>query len=204
MNIDACINTYKQLGITFLYARKFHAAMRFAAPVRQSLGFRTIFNLLGPLSNPAYATHQIIGIFDKDLTEKVCESLNYLGIQKAMVVSGFDGLDEISLSGPTKISELNNGWIKSYIFNPETIGISTVNHSLLVGGDAETNKNITLEILEGNESPKANLVYLNTGASLYTYGLVESMKDGFDMAKEIAKSKKGLDVLNKFVELSRG
>lgn len=204
MSVETCINTYKEIGLTFLNARKFHAAMRFAAPVRQALGFRTIFNLLGPLANPAYATCQIIGIFDKELTEKICEALNFLGIKKAMVVSGFDGLDEISLCSPTKVSELNNGWIKSYVFNPETIGLSTVNRSFLVGGDAETNKNIALEILKGEESPKANLVYLNTGASLYTYGLVNDIKEGFNLAKKVAKSGKGLETLEKFSKLSGG
>ncbi|OHD17915.1 MAG: anthranilate phosphoribosyltransferase [Spirochaetes bacterium GWD1_27_9] len=203
MSIENCIRTYKEIGITFLYARKFHSAMRFAAAARQSLGFRTIFNLIGPLSNPAYSTHQLIGIYDKELTEKMCEALALLGVKRAMVVSGFDGLDEVSLSAPTKISELQDGWIKSYVFNPESIGIKLVNHSELVGGDSEINKNITLDILSGNDSQKANLVYLNTGVALYIYGMVSDIKEGFYKAKEIAKSKKGLITLEKFVNASK-
>ncbi len=199
MPVEKAIELYYKTGFTFLYVRKFHAAMRFAAASRAALGFRTVFNIIGPLSNPAYATDQIIGIFDKDLTEKIAEALNILGIKRAMVVSSLEGLDEISLSSPTKITELKDGWLKSYIFNPEDIGLSFVKHEELVGGDPETNKQITLNILKGEDSPKANLALLNAGASLYVYGIAESIKDGFEMAKSKVKKEETLQFLNEII-----
>ena len=202
MSITNCINSYNELGLTFLFARKFHGAMRYAAPARQHLGFKTIFNYIGPLSNPAYATHQIIGIADKDLTEKFCESLSMLGIKRALVVSGFDGLDEISLSAPTKISELKDTWIRSYVFNPESIGLKFMRHADLIGGDADRNAQIALEILSGEESTRSDLVYLNTGAALYLYGITDSIEEGYKKARDVAKSGNAMKTLKKFVELS--
>lgn len=203
MNIEKCINIYKEIGITFLYARKFHSAMRFAAPARASLGFRTAFNLIGPLSNPAHATHQIIGVFDKELTEKVCEALGLLGLKRAMVVSGMDGYDEISLTAPTKISELDNGWIKSYTFTPLELGLDYVDQSLLAGGDAEQNRDIALAMLKGEESHRMDLVCANAGAALYIYGIVNSIRDGYHYAKRILKSGEAMDTVRRFAELSR-
>ena len=203
MSVEKSHEIYDKIGLTFLYARKFHSAMRFAAPARASLGFRTLFNLVGPLSNPAYATHQIIGVFDADYTNKMCEALQLVGIERAMVVHGLDGLDEISLSAPTKITELKDGWIKSYIFDPESIGLDLVKHHRLTGGNIEKNRRICLNILKGKESVKANLAYLNTGAALYIYGIAESIKDGYFIAKETATSGKAIPLLNEFVKLSQ-
>lgn len=203
MTPEKSYEVYKKCGFTFLFARKFHSAMRFAAPSRANLGFRTVFNLIGPLSNPAGANYQILGVYDEKLTELIAASLSILGVKRAMVVHGLDGLDEISLSRPTKITELKDGWMKTYIFSPEEIGLQFVPHEELKGGDVETNKNITLEILNGVDSQRANLVYLNTAAALYVYGLVENFKEGFYLAKEVAKSGKALSLLEKVIILSK-
>ncbi len=203
MSPEKSFEVYDKLGITFLFARKFHSAMKYAAPTRASLGFRTLFNLIGPLSNPAHATHQIIGVFDKNYTEIICKTLFLLGIKRAMVVHGLDGLDEISLSSPTKITELNDGWIKSYIFDPSSIGLNLIDHDKLKGGDVETNKNICLDILKGKKSEKSTLAYLNTGAALYLYGITDNIKDGYHIAEETAKSNKAFYLLEKFIKLSQ-
>lgn len=202
MSPDKSYEVYKKSGFTFLYARKFHSAMRFAAPARTNLGFRTIFNLIGPLSNPANANYQLLGVYSPDLTELVASALSLLGVKKALVVHGMDGLDEISISTVTKVTELNDGWIKSYMFNPEDIGIKLIDHNELKGGDSEINKKITLDILSGIYSSKASLVYLNCGAALYLYGIADSIKEGYGIAREIAKSGKGIDLLEKIVSLS--
>ncbi|HPA63518.1 MAG TPA: bifunctional anthranilate synthase component II/anthranilate phosphoribosyltransferase [Spirochaetota bacterium] len=202
-DISDCIRTYKELGITFLFARKFHSAMRFAGPARAALGFKTAFNLIGPLSNPAHATHQIIGVFDKEYTETVCEALGLLGLKRAMVVSGMDGYDEISLCAPTKITELNNGWIKSYVFTPHEVGLDYAEHSLLAGGDAELNKKIAIDILNGEEHNRAELVALNAGAAFYVYGITDTIKDGYHHAKEVIKSGKAKELLAKFVDAGK-
>ncbi|PAF48009.1 anthranilate phosphoribosyltransferase [Helicobacter sp. 12S02634-8] len=202
MSVETCIHCYKQLGITFLYALKFHSALRFASQARKSLGFKTAFNLIGPLANPAAVTHQFIGVFNKDYTEVIAEALNILGIKHALVVSGFDAYDEISLTAPTKITELQNGKIWSYDFTPIEVGLDFVPHSMLVGGDSATNQEITMDIFNNIPSAKNDLVCLNTGAGLYLYGLASSLKEGYFQAKEILKSKKVLDTLQAFKQLS--
>ena len=202
MSPEKSYNVFNKIGLTFLYARKFHGAMRFAATTRSALGFRTLFNLIGPLSNPAHATHQVIGVFDEKYTNILCETLYLLGTKKAMVVHGLDGLDEISLSAPTKITELKNGWIKSYTFSPESVGLNFVPHKQLLGGNVNTNKHICLDIIKGNNSNKANLVYLNTGAALYIYGTAESIEDGYHIAKQTAKSDKIVKLLEDFIKHS--
>jgi anthranilate synthase/phosphoribosyltransferase len=202
MTPETSAEVYSKIGITFLYARKFHSAMRFAGPTRASLGFRTAFNLIGPLSNPAQATHQVIGVFCEEYTEVFCRALSQLGVERAMVIHGLDGLDEISLCAPTKISELKDGWIKSWIFNPEEIGISLVDHEQLTGGDATANFDIAMDILAGNPSPRANLVLLNAGAAFYCYGMADSIEDGYRKAISVVDSGKALDLVKEFAKLS--
>ncbi|TLD81850.1 bifunctional anthranilate synthase component II/anthranilate phosphoribosyltransferase [Helicobacter sp. MIT 05-5293] len=202
MSVQTCAEVYRRIGITFLFAQKFHAAMRFAAPARASLGFKTAFNLIGPLANPASVTHQFIGVFDKSYTEIMARALDILGIKKAMVVSGFDHYDEISLCAPTKITELDNGSIKSYVFNPIEIGLDFVPHSELVGGNAQENKAITLDIFSNKPSPKADLVALNVGAGLYLSQKASSIKEGYFLAKEVIKSQKVFELLESFITFS--
>lgn len=204
MDTRVCKNVYDEIGITFLFAQKFHAAMRFAAPARASLGFKTVLNLIGPLSNPSNVTHQFIGVFDKAYTEIMANALAILGIKRAMIVSGFDNYDEISLCAPTQITELDNGEIKSYVFNPSEIGLDFVSFAELQGGDVEENKHISLDIFNATSphSPKTQLVALNTGAALYLAGKAKSIKDGYFLAQEIIESKQVLTLLDRFVSLS--
>ncbi len=202
MELQNSIKAFEELNLTFLFAQRFHAAMRYAAPARSSLGFKTAFNLLGPLSNPAPITHQLIGVFDKDYTEIMARALEILGIKHAMVVSGLDGYDEISLCAPTQITELKDGSIKTYIFNPIEVGLDFVDYSLLRGGDAQENLQITLDIFNAKESPKLNLVALNMGVALYVCEQVESIKEGFYKSKEIIAKKEVFEVLERFKEIS--
>lgn len=206
MEVQTCIDVYKNIGITFLFAQKFHAAMRFAAPARATLGFKTAFNLIGPLANPANVTHQFIGVFDKAYTEIMARALDILGIKRAMVVSGFDYYDEISLCAPTQITELNNGVIKSYVFNPSEIGLDFVPYTELCGGDVQENKRISLDIFSASpqslRSPKTQLVALNTGAALYLADKAQSIKEGYFLARDIIESKRVFAVLEEFVRLS--
>lgn len=202
MSVSTCIHCYKELGITFLHALKFHSALRFASSARKSLGFKTAFNLIGPLANPAAVTHQLIGVFNKNYTEKMAEALNILGIKRALVVSGFDEYDEISLCAPTKITELQDGKIWSYDFTPIEVGLDYARHSMLRGGDSFTNKEITLDIFNNTPSVKSDLVCLNTGAGLYLYGFADSIAEGYWQTKEILKSKKVFKTLEDFKKLS--
>ncbi len=180
--------------------------MRFAAPVRATLGFKTAFNLIGPLANPANVTHQFIGVFDKAYTEIMARALDILGIKRAMVVSGFDYYDEISLCAPTQITELNNGVIKSYVFNPSEIGLDFVPYTELCGGDVQENKRISLDIFSASpqslRSPKTQLVALNTGAALYLADKAQSIKEGYFLARDIIESKRVFAILEEFVRLS--
>lgn len=202
MDIKNAKEIYKELNITFLFAQKFHSAMRFAAPARASLGFKTAFNLIGPLSNPAQITHQLVGVFDKAYTEIMAKALAILGIKRALVVSGLDGYDELSLCAPTQITELNNGNIRTFIFNPIELGLDFVNHSMLLGGDSKENLAISLDIFNAIPSPKLDLVALNMGAALYVCEEASSIKEGFFLAKEIIAKKEVFNTLETFSTLS--
>lgn len=202
MELQNAQKAYEELNLTFLFAQKFHSAMRFAAPARGSLGFKTAFNLIGPLSNPASITHQLIGVFDKAYTEIMAKALAILGIKRAMVVSGLDGYDEISLCAPTQITELREGTIKTYIFNPVEVGLSFASYSMLRGGDAKENAQITMDIFEAKPSPKLDLVALNLGAALCVCEQADSLKEGFFKAKQIIESKEVFEVLRGFQSIS--
>lgn len=202
MELQNAQKAYEELNLTFLFAQKFHSAMRFAAPARGSLGFKTAFNLIGPLSNPASITHQLIGVFDKAYTEIMAKALAILGIKRAMVVSGLDGYDEISLCAPTQITELREGAIKTYIFNPVEVGLSFASYSMLRGGDAKENAQITMDIFEAKPSPKLDLVALNLGAALCVCEQADSLREGFFKAKQIIESKEVFEVLRGFQSIS--
>lgn len=198
MNMDACKKCYENLGITFLFAPNIHNALKYVQGVRKELGFKSFFNLLGPLSNPLRPTHQLIGVFHKDYTELIANALKILGVERAMVVHGLDGIDEISLCAATQISELQNGEIKTYIFSPQKLGIKLADHAELRGGDVAMNAEITQDIFQGNESRRADLVALNAGASLYIYGYAKNIEEGFYQAREYLQSKKVLNLLESF------
>jgi anthranilate phosphoribosyltransferase len=157
--------------------------MKHAVPVRSDIGIRTVFNILGPLINPAGADYQIIGVFDAALTEKVARVLVNLGMERAMVVHGSDGLDEITLTGPTKVSEIQNSWIKNYDFDPTEYGFSICSSEDLKGGDLKTNCKITLDILKGKKGPKRDIVVINAAAAIYVARKAENFKEAVKLAE---------------------
>lgn len=186
----------------FLFAPDFHPAMKNVMNTRKSLGFRTIFNLLGPLTNPTATEHQIIGVYDEQLTVKFAEVLKKLGVKRALVVHG-SGLDEISLSGQTTISELDHGEIKNYTIHPNDFGLSTAPIEAIVGGGIEQNKQIFLDILANKPSPKRDIARLNAGAAIYINGKAKSIAEGIKQATDVLEDNKAQEKLNEYIEFSR-
>lgn len=192
----------EKIGICFLFAQNYHIAMKYVAPVRKELGIRTIFNILGPLANPAGANMELMGVYDESLVEPLAHVLANLGVKRALVVYGTDGLDEISLSAPTKVCEVKDGTFTSYEITPEQFGLTRCRKEELVGGTPEENAQITRDILAGKPGPKRDAVLMNAGAALYMAGKTDSIQAGIDLAKEIIDSGKAAAQLEKFVELS--
>ena len=183
----------------FLFAQYHHSAMKHVINVRKKLETRTIFNLLGPLTNPANTKHQLLGVFDKKWVKIHCEVLKDLGSLKAMVVHGEDGLDEISLSGKTKIAELKNNQIKEYDFDPNDYGYEYINNSDILGNDAEYNAKKFIEMLDGKFKKFQMIVELNAGAALYVAGIAKDLKEGFQIARKNIENKKSKKYLEKLV-----
>lgn len=193
----------KENNIGFLFAPIFHKAMKYAAPVRKKLGFRTVFNILGPLTNPARAKYQILGVFDEKLTEVMADVLGNLGVERALVVHGKDGLDEISITSETKITELKEGKIKSYFITPEELGFARRNLGEIQGGDAKVNSEIIRNIFLGEKGAKRDILLMNSGAGLYVSGKADSIKDGVDIAKEIIDSGKAYEKLLQYASYTK-
>ena len=191
-----------ETGICFLFAQGYHKSMKNVAPVRKGMGERTIFNVLGPLSNPARATMQLLGVYDEYLVEPLARVLVSLGVKRGMVVYGQDKLDEISLSAPTSVCEIRDGWYKSYVITPEDFGFDRCTKDDLKGGAPEENAAITRAILSGEKGHKRNAVLMNAGAALYIGGKAESMKDGIALAAELIDSGKALETLERFIAVS--
>lgn len=192
----------EKIGICFLFAQNYHFAMKYVAPVRKELGIRTIFNILGPLANPAGANMELMGVYDESLVEPLAHVLANLGVKRALVVYGTDGLDEISLSAPTKVCEVKDGAFTSYEITPEQFGLTRCSKEDLVGGTPAENAQITRDILAGKPGPKRDAVLMNAGAAIYMAGKAGSIQAGIDMAKEMIDSGKAAAQLEKFVELS--
>ena len=192
VNINAPLRTIErcieEVGIGFLFAPLMHKAMKHAVGVRKDLGFRTIFNLLGPLTNPANAHAQILGVFDSKWVNPLAEVLRDLGSQHAMVVHGFDGLDEITLTSETQISELKNGTITNYSLNPKKFGYSLCSSADLKGGVPEVNAEIIRGILNGEKGSKTDIVLLNAGAAIYVGGKAETIEQGILIATKSINS----------------
>ena len=176
--------------------------MKYVANVRKELSIRTIFNILGPLTNPAGATMQVLGVYEKELVEPLVDVLNNLGVKSAVSVYGMDGMDEISVSDKTFVCELKDGKTMSYEISPEYFGMELCSKEDLIGGDARENAQITLDILNGKTGPKRDAVLLNSAAGLYVSGKVESLREGVDLAREIIDSGKALEQLEKFIEVT--
>ena len=188
--------------ICFLFAQKYHSAMKYVAQVRKTLGIRTIFNILGPLANPASATLQVMGVYDESLVEPLSEVLMKLGVKSGMVVYGMDCLDEISLSRETKVCEFRNGTKKKYIINPQDYGFTLCSKEDLTGGTPKENAAITLNILKGEKSPKRDAVVLNAAAGLYISKDDLSYEEAINIAQETIDSGKALAKLNEFIAAS--
>ena len=200
---EKCVEMLKEAGMCFFFAQKYHTSMKYVGPIRKELGFRTVFNILGPLTNPGKPSMQLLGVYDEYLVEPLAQVLVSLGVKRGMVVYGMDKLDEISLSSPTKICEIKDGWYRTTVIKPEDFGLKTCTKDELVGGTPEENAAITRAILAGEEKgPKRDAVLMNAGASLYIGGKAESMADGIKLAAEILDSGKATETLEKMIEVS--
>lgn len=192
----------KDINICFLFAQKYHTAMRFVGPVRKEMGVRTLFNILGPLANPAGASMQLLGVYSADLVEPLAKVLRNLGVKKAMVVYGEDSIDEISLSAPTKVCEFKGDDFKTYEITPEQFGFGRCKKEELVGGNPEENAQIALEILKGAKGAKRDAVLLNAGAAIHIASDDLTLEQGIEKAKEILDSGKALEQLELFITKS--
>ncbi len=197
-----CVELLNEVGMCFFFAQKYHTSMKYVGAIRKELGFRTVFNILGPLTNPATPTMQLLGVYDEYLVEPLAQVLIDLGVKRGMVVYGTDKLDEISLSSPTKVCEINNGWFKTYTITPEQFGFETCTKDELVGGTPEENAAITRSILSGEKGVRRNAVLMNAGAALYIAGKADSMQGGINLAAKLIDSGKAMETLNKFIEVS--
>lgn len=192
-----------EAGICFMFAQTFHKSMRFAAAPRRELGVRTIFNILGPLSNPAGAGLQLLGVYDEALCEPLARVLQNLGVHRAMVVYGRAGLDEISLCGETYVCELNDGRILRYLLRPEDFGMTACSMEELKGGDAAENAAIAKRLLAGEKGPKRDMVLINAAAALYIAGVNESLMKCTEIAREMIDTGKAAEKLREFIEVSQ-
>lgn len=197
--VEQCI---AKIGIGFLFAPLLHEAMKYAVQPRRDIGIRTIFNILGPLTNPAMATHQLIGIYSGEMVGMIAQVLKNLGSARAMVVHGLEGLDEISLCGPTKVAELRDGAVKEYTVEPEQYGLQRCRLEELHGGNPEQSALIVKAILDGNKGATRDVVLLNGGAALYVSGRAATIQDGIQLAAESIDSGKARQKLAQLVEMT--
>ena len=207
VNIDQspekCVELLNTVGMCFFFAQKYHTSMKYVGAIRRELGFRTVFNILGPLTNPASPKMQLLGVYDEYLAEPLAQVLIDLGVERGMVVYGQDKLDEISMSAPTTIVEFKDGWMKKYTICPEDFGLTRCDKSELAGGTPEENAAITRAILNGEErGAKRGAVLLNAGAALYLSGKAETMQDGVKLAGELINSGAAAETLTKLIEVS--
>lgn len=206
VNIDQspekCIELLNEAGMCFFFAQKYHTSMKYVGAIRKELGFRTVFNILGPLTNPGSPSRQLLGVYDEYLVEPLANVLISLGVKRGMVVYGKDKLDEISMSAPTKVCEIRDGWFKSFEISPEDFGFERCRKEDLKGGTPEENAQITRSILAGEKGHKRNAVLMNAGAALYIGEKADTMAEGVKLAAEIIDSGKALETLEKIIEVS--
>ena len=190
----------KDISICFLFAQNYHVAMKYVAPIRKELGIRTVFNILGPLSNPAGANMELMGVYDESLVEPLAQVMAKLGVSRGMVVYGKDSLDEISMCAPTAVCEIKDGWFQSYELTPEQFGYERCDKSQLTGGSPQENAEITKAILEGREKgAKRQAVCLNAGAALYITGKAETIEQGVRKAESLIDDGSALRKLEEFI-----
>lgn len=198
--VSRCVET---VGIGFMFAPHFNPAMKYVGKVRKELGFRTVYNTLGPLSNPSRAKAMVVGVYDKNLTETIANAMMNMGVERALVVSGNDNMDEITLTGATTISEIKDNTVNTYTVTPEQFGFKTVELKELQGGDGKVNAQITKDILSGKEKgAKRNIVLLNAGATLYAGGMCSSIEEGIKLAEKTIDSGKAASIIDALVEAS--
>ncbi len=198
MSPEKAAKALEEIGLAFLFAPIYHPAMKNVISQRREIGVRTIFNILGPLSNPAEAKYQLMGVYDEKLVEPLSRVLVNLGIERAFVVHGMEGLDEVSITGETLVGEVNDGEINIYTVKPEDFGLKSASLQDIQGGDLEYNLKIALSILEGKDnSPKTDFVAINAAFALKVVGIVDTVQEGIELAKETIYSKKAYQVLEK-------
>ena len=199
---DKCRELLDKAGMCFFFAQKYHTSMKYVGAIRRELGFRTVFNILGPLTNPGHPSMQLLGVYDDYLVQPLAQVLMNLGVKRGMVVYGQDKLDEISLSAPTTVCEFKDGWMKNYVITPEQFGLQHCTKQDLVGGTPAENAEITKAILSGEKGPKRDAVLMNAGAALYIGGKAESLAEGVKLAEEIIDSGKAMTTLEKLISVS--
>ena len=197
-----CVQPLQEAGMCFFFAQKYHTSMKYVGAIRKELGFRTVFNILGPLTNPGTPSMQLLGVYDDYLVQPLAQVLISLGVRRGMVVYGQDKLDEISLSAPTTVCEIKDGWFKSRVITPEEFGFARCTREDLKGGTPAENAAITRAILNGAQGHKRNAVLLNAGASLYIAGKADTMKGGVALAGELIDSGAATRTLEKLIAVS--
>ncbi len=199
---DIVARCLDEIGIGFLFAPKLHKAMQYAIGPRREIGIRTIFNILGPLTNPAEATHQLLGVYDANLTRAIAEALGRLGSKHALVVHGDDGLDEVTTTTDTQVSELKDGKVKDFKISPSDFGIKPAGPDDLKGGDCDYNAKIATDVLNGKQGPQYDIVILNAGCAIYASDKAQEIGEGINSAKESIASKAALRKLEQLKELT--
>ncbi|MGN0612435.1 MAG: anthranilate phosphoribosyltransferase [Porcipelethomonas sp.] len=199
---EKCRELLDKVGFCFFYAQKYHTSMKYVGPIRKELGIRTVFNILGPLTNPATPKRQLLGVYDESLAEPLAKVLMKLGVRRGMAVYGMDKLDEISLSAPTKIAEFSDGWSKTYEITPEQFGFERCTKEDLRGGDPAENAEITKAVLNGERGHRRNAVLLNAGAALYIGDKAETMEEGIKLAGEAIDSGRAAKTLEELIAVS--
>ena len=197
-----CLELLNEVGMCFFFAQEYHTSMKYVGAIRKELGFRTVFNILGPLTNPGTPSLQLLGVYDEYLVEPLAQVLISLGIRRGRVVYGQDRLDEISMSAPTTVCEIRDGWFRTSVITPEEFGFTRCTKEDMKGGTPEENAEITLSVLNGEKGAKRDAVLLNAGAALYIGEKAESIKEGIILAAEIIDSGKALTTLRKLIEVS--
>ena len=200
---EKCVSLLKDAGFCFFFAQKYHTSMKYVGAIRRELGFRTVFNILGPLTNPIKPSRQLLGVYDEYLLEPLAKVLTSLGVKNGMVVYGREKLDELSTAGETAVCEFNNGEYSSYVLTPEQFGLTRSTKQDLEGGTPEENAAITRDILSGKDKgPKYETVLMNAGAALYISGKATDIADGIEKARELIDNGEALKAMERFVDLS--
>lgn len=202
---DKCRELLEKVGFCFIFAQKYHSSMKYVGPIRRELGIRTVFNILGPLTNPSYPEYMLLGVYDERLVNPLAQVLMSLGVRRGMVVYGTDHLDEISVSAPTKTCEFRDGYYRDLTIRPEDFGLKTASREEIVGGTPEENAQTTRDILAGKiTGAKRDIVLMNAGAGLFIAGKAETMQDGVRLAAELIDSGKALEKIKEMIEVSNG